>query len=570
MVYKKNIYEIDLKSHRLVIANGIDNAGVDCIIIAYDGVIKSIKYYPIIFITLDGLIQLITRVTGVNPEITVEEMIKKESEQRSEEVDLCTEDAWKTKLIKPRLRPKYVNYKHKLYKGFSDTFEVPPSLAFRLYKSANYHAFIGSVDERLKNDIFINNRGVNWSAVTEYHKYAMLKKAILEAYEDNLRHIVPILMGVSSVIGSAKSAAYEMRRVDYYESDFRIFCKDKIGTKIWKAICKNSFHRNKIISRHQVFSDYVSHRILNANRNDTAIIYDNMEAIVKLPSTIVQRYPSLKFIIFARYILGKFSKVTTYADVSRMIDYFYFNQGNSNNSVVVNAITNRYYSKSGSSKDVKEFYKDYLYDLTPDIIKNTAEFRSKYKLHDFFVVLSDTYHAVGPRVINMSPRRVIEEHRILVGVKLAKYILSQAEAQVQFLWINYYKGDITFTEPNTQCEVTLLRTKAEVVEEGLKMHHCVGGAYSTLCSSNDYMVWTLKASRDITIGYRLIITPNAVDCVFDQAYYAYNEVVNPDSPDGAALYFAKKEIAKRVNVKNIDIGGMHSEVIKISYQACTV
>jgi hypothetical protein len=170
----------------------------------------------------------------------------------------------------------------------------------------------------------------------------------------------------------------------------------------------------------------------------------------------------------------------------------------------------------------------------------------------------------------MSPRRVIEEHRRLTGEKMAKYILSQSDADAQFMWINHYKGDISFIEPNTKSEVKLLRTKAEVVEEGLKMRHCVGGAYSRLCSTNDYMVWTLKASRNITIGYNLKITNNAISYAFNQAYYAHNEAIDPYSPDAAALKFVKEEISKRVNPKTIDLKGFSEELSKISSQTCTV
>jgi hypothetical protein len=157
-----------------------------------------------------------------------------------------------------------------------------------------------------------------------------------------------------------------------------------------------------------------------------------MRATLLLPSSILANNKSTWLTFAARYIMKHFNKVLIYTDVNSIITTFYFSMY----AILVN-----------------ESRKDYLHSLIPDIIKNTTEFTSKYKLFDFFRVLRDTSNEVGYNIINMSPRRVIEEHRRLTGEKMAKYILSQSDADAQFMWINHYKGDISFIEPNTKSEV---------------------------------------------------------------------------------------------------------------------
>ena len=132
-----------------------------------------------------------------------------------------------------------------------------------------------------------------------------------------------------------------------------------------------------------------------------------------------------------------------------------------------------------------------------------------------------------------SPRRVLEEHDAAV-----KEINKNKYSDKPFAWITELGIPLKFEHIGYNAEVLL--SAREIADEGLAMHHCVGG-YATHVAQGRYLVVSLKTKdgeRYSTLGINW--NGKTKTACIEQHYKAYNARVD----DEVAHLFAKSIIAE--------------------------
>lgn len=132
-----------------------------------------------------------------------------------------------------------------------------------------------------------------------------------------------------------------------------------------------------------------------------------------------------------------------------------------------------------------------------------------------------------------SPRRVLEEHDAAV-----KEINKNKYSDKPFAWITELGIPLKFEYIGYNAEVLL--SAREIADEGLAMHHCVGG-YSAYVEQGKYIVVSIKTKdgeRYSTLGINW--NDKTKTACIEQHYKAYNARVD----DEVAHLFAKSIIAE--------------------------
>lgn len=102
---------------------------------------------------------------------------------------------------------------------------------------------------------------------------------------------------------------------------------------------------------------------------------------------------------------------------------------------------------------------------------------------------------------------------------LTTYYLSKEKYDIKAMYDNYEKHRKAFTFSYGDYEIVIPQTPQDIIDEGAKMHHCVGGYVNDIVQNKTYIVF-VRNKQDLTIPY--ITAQVYLDGELGQYYLAYD------------------------------------------------
>lgn len=345
-------------------------------------------------------------------------------------------------------------YSHARNKALGDALKYSPTKFIKHFNRLMFKTFIAEQhDVKVLSKLCYDKKGSTVSL--SYRLFNMFKKTedkIMQCNKDGIIHIAPLVMVTNKTPAELKTI---------------------LGKGLWKSLCSNSLHRNKLIAM----------AYFNANGSAQQPHDRQKEAMVKVISDANQ---------VASTVLKKYNSLGRFSVTEDNTDFIYF--------------TKHYRGKYTNAR---------VFGELAHLIRDTNRMGA----------------AIGVKVkLDWSIRRIKEEHDRLV--KRAAALQSSPEP---LEWLMKLPDELKQFQHNG-FKATLLMSPASISAEGLAMSHCVGTLYKQEVIDGRYLVFSItdeSGERYSTLGCRFYPENNRV--VFDQNYKKFNQRVDNEEVEKLAL-----------------------------------
>jgi len=106
---------------------------------------------------------------------------------------------------------------------------------------------------------------------------------------------------------------------------------------------------------------------------------------------------------------------------------------------------------------------------------------------------------------------------------LTTYYLSKEEYDIRAMYDNYEKQRKAFTFSYGNYEIVVPQTPQDIIREGERMHHCVGGYVNDIVQNKTYIVF-VRDKSDLTVPY--ITAQVKLNGELGQYYLAYDQHIS--------------------------------------------